>query len=97
MCNSLRLAFGVFAALLAVACEATSKGARTAGEATEVANEYMAENLPQVRLQRQQVETIDMGDRWRVSYVVPEGGTGGPIILLVDKRSGEVVDGEITQ
>jgi len=45
------------------------------------------------------IDAIDMGDRWRLSYgdLPGHGGTGGGIIAVVNKRSGEVVHYETTQ
>jgi hypothetical protein len=46
---------------------------------------------------RQMTEAIDMGDRWRLSYDFPGGGTGGPLIVVVNKRTGKIVHTETQQ
>jgi hypothetical protein len=43
------------------------------------------------------VEAMDMGDRWRLSYEAPDGSFGGPLIMVVNKRSDEVVHVETEQ
>lgn len=86
--------FGFFAgiALLASGCTAS---ANSADAATEVANAYLKDrNQGQGRVI---ASRIDMGDRWRLSYELPEGSTGGPIIVVVNKRRGEVVHAETEQ
>ena len=80
---------------LASGCDDRPPDATTARGAVAIANAYMADNLPQVDLNRRKISASDLGDKWQVTYDLPEGGTGGPIIFLVDKRRAEVVDGEI--
>ena len=94
---ALRASLYALVILLSVGCEDRTRGAETANEATEVTNAHMGEDLPQVALSDMVIETLDMGDRWRVSYSVPGGGTGGPIIFVVNKRSGEIVHMETEQ
>ena len=67
----------------------------SANEAIEVANAQLA-TMP-IDASRRTVEAVDMGDRWRLSYEAEEGSTGGPIIVVVNKRSGEVVHIETEQ
>lgn len=93
----LRVCLYALALTLASGCHDRPSDATTASRAVAVANAYMADKLPQVDLSRRQISTSDLGDKWRITYHLPEGGTGGPIIFLVDKRRAEVVDGEITQ
>lgn len=69
----------------------------TAPEAKEIADRWMTDNLPQVRLNRLRAETSDMGKAWRVDYRAPEGGTGGVLVLIIDKRTGEIVGGRMDQ
>jgi hypothetical protein len=38
------------------------------------------------------IETADLNDRWRVTYRLPYGGTGGPIVFEVNKQSGTIVN-----
>lgn len=38
-----------------------------------------------------------MGKAWRVDYRAPEGGTGGVLVLIIDKRTGEIVGGKMDQ
>src|SRR5690242_7436577 len=71
--------------------------AATRAQAIAVGDAWLAAR-PQFR-RPPVVDSIDMGDRWRLSYGYPkgEGGTGGPIIIVVKKRSGEVVHMETEQ
>lgn len=78
-------------------CQKRGTEAVTADQATQIANAYLTENHPQVSLQNLRVEKADMEDRWRLSYEYPEGGTGGPIIVVVNKKTGEVVHSETQQ
>jgi hypothetical protein len=70
----------------------------TENEAIETANAYLS-NM-QFSLDAnyiEEIEAIDMGDRWRLAYKRPEGSTGGPVIVVVNKRRGEVVHMETQQ
>ena len=67
----------------------------SANEAAEVANAQLATTL--LGAEHRTVEAIDMGDRWRLSYNLEEGSTGGPIIVVVNKRTGEIVHVETEQ
>lgn len=67
----------------------------TANEATDISNAYLA-NM-QFATDTNNIEAIDMGDRWRVAYNHPEGSTGGPVIVVVRKKNGEVVHMETEQ
>lgn len=82
--------------LILSACQCSSEQVTTR-EATDVANGFMTEHLPQVPLGVLRIETVDFGDKWRVIYRFSEGSTGGPIIIDVNKRSGEIVYEEIGQ
>jgi hypothetical protein len=67
----------------------------TASQANSVARAYLKEmSIEDGRLT---VESIDMGDRWRLLYNRPEGSTGAPIIVVVNKKSGKVVHMETEQ
>lgn len=80
--------------LTLIACE-KQDGTVTSAEAVEIANDHMAEVLPQVAdaLPRLDIETQEIGEVWRVTYTPSEGGTGGPLIVEVEKNSGAVVTG----
>ena len=71
-------------------------GAATRAQAIAAADNYLAARHMQTR---SVIHVIDMGDRWRLSYEdrPGEGGTGGPILIVVNKRSGEVVHIETEQ
>jgi hypothetical protein len=84
------------ASLLLIATGCQDRGV-SADQAVEVANGFMTETLPQVSLGGKKIETIEDGKRWRVSYSLPDGGTGGPILVFVDKKSGKVVDSRMDQ
>ena len=83
--------------LFATSCGSWSGEIDSADEAVEVANGFMAENLPQVDLSEMVIETRDLGDRWQVAYDMPGGSTGGPAIFVIEKRSGEIAHVEIGQ
>jgi hypothetical protein len=72
-------------------------GDRAASEsqALAIGNSYLAANNPRGTPEWTAIQAIDMGNRWRLSY--NHGGTGGPFIVVVNKRSGEVVHFETEQ
>ena len=70
----------------------------TAPEAKEIGDRFLTENLPQLRLKNWRAETSDMGTAWRVDYrYQPEGGTGGVLVLIIDKQTGDIVGGRMDQ
>ena len=71
------------------ACEGTGGENMTAGEASDIANAQMAEELPQVSLNMLRIETQNLNTVWRVGYHAPEGSAGGPIIIDINKESGK--------
>jgi hypothetical protein len=79
--------------LLLTGCSNPQGNAATAEQAMAVADRYWAENLPQMDVRRLEKKTEDLGDKWRVTYAVPGGSTGGPWSLNVDKKSGKIVGG----
>lgn len=83
--------------LLLLSCQGPPQEGVTAEGARKATNEHMSEHLPQVDLSERTIVTVDLGDRWRVSYDFPGGATGGPIVLEVSKQSGEVVNGVVDQ
>jgi hypothetical protein len=100
----MRHAFAL-AILLLTACQnsnrnqnAPATGATTRAQAIAVADAWL-DAQPGTLPPPPQIYSIDMGDRWRLSYGYPpgQGGTGGPIIVVVNKRSGEVVHSETEQ
>lgn len=78
----------IFALTLA-ACQGRSEYNMTASEATDVANGHLGEVLPQVSLNMLNSETEDLNGKWRVSYRPPEGSTGVPLVIEVNKQSGD--------
>ena len=73
------------------ACSRASESVITRDDAINITNEQLAGDTPQVGLEIFTIETSETKDRWRVTYDVPEGSTGTPIIFEVDKNSGEIV------
>ena len=71
----------------------THEAAPTANDAIAAADAFLA-TVPLRRYGPPSV--IDMRDRWRLLYD-GGGGTGGPILVVVNKRSGEVVHYETEQ
>lgn len=90
---SRRAPLSVLALLLLLGCHSRTGGAGTAEQATAIADRYWAEKLPQTDVGSLKKKTEDLGDRWRVTYAVPGGSTGGPWSLDVDKESGRIVGG----
>jgi hypothetical protein len=91
------IVIAAFPALLSSGCTNSSVSgnrAETENQAIAVANEYLS-NRPLT--DEMTIEAVDMGNRWRLSYDHPDGGTGGPIIVVVNKRTGEVVHAETEQ
>ena len=82
-------------AVLAFLLTACQHRAETANEAIQIANAEL-EDMP-LGLHLRTVEAIDMGDRWRLSYKLPRGSTGGPIVVIVMKHTGEVIHIETQQ
>ena len=37
------------------------------------------------------IRANDLGDRWQLVFDISQGGTGGPAVIVVNKRSGEIV------
>jgi hypothetical protein len=81
----------LLALLLSAACNNQPTSAPTAAEAIRVTNLYLAANSPQTRPGDYAIETEDLGDRWRVTYRLAEGGTGGISTFEVDKSSARIV------
>lgn len=66
--------------------------AMTAAEATEIANGEIARVLPQMEPSSRTIRTDDAGGRWGVTYASPDDeNAGGPVIVDVDKRTGQAV------
>lgn len=81
------------ALLVLASCNNPAGDAARAEQAMAIADRYWLENLPQMDVRRLEKKTEDLGDRWRVTYAVPGGSTGGPWSLDVDKKSGKIVGG----
>lgn len=81
----------LMALLLSAGCQNQPTSAASAAEAVRVTNLYRASNWPQSRASDYTIETVDLGDRWRVTYHLAEGGTGGVSTFEVDKRSARIV------
>jgi len=79
----------VLALAFLAGCQGPPSQNMTASEAADMANAELAQVLPQVSLSRQRIETEDLNGKWRVSYHAPEGSTGGPLVIDVDKQSRE--------
>ena len=75
--------------LLFAGCGQSATSARTAEDAVQITNRSRAENFPSAGPAR--VSTQDLGDRWWVTYVRLEGGTGGVATYEVDKASGNIL------
>ena len=63
-------------------------------DAVRAANAFLA-TVP-IRTNGRPVSIIDMRNRWRLVYD-DNRGTGGPVIVVVNKQSGEVVHYETDQ
>lgn len=63
----------------------------TANQAIEISRSYLAQTYPQAPLDKLEVKVVDLRKTWQVTYADPGEGTGGPIIVVVDKRSRKVV------
>lgn len=87
----------LLAALALWSCQAPPPNAMTAEDAVRVANDYRSRHWPRARTSGISIETADLGDRWRVTYFLTEGGTGGLSNVEVDKRSARIVRTESFQ
>ena len=83
----------ILAAFMIAGCHNASDAPVPASEAIRRANADFTDTLPQVPLEMMTVEARDEGDHWRVIYRPPEGSTGDPLSIIVDKHSGTVVQG----
>ncbi len=72
-----------------IGCQGGADQIMTASEAADVANDVVGEELPQLTLNMLRIETEDLDGKWRVSYHAPEGSTGGPLVVDINKQSGE--------
>ena len=81
----------VAATFLMLACGPSSKGAPTPKDAIQITNAQMAKDSPQIGLHEFIINTSDLSDRWEVTYDVPGGSTGTPIVFEVDKKSAKIV------
>jgi myosin-crossreactive antigen len=86
--------YPLLAACLIFAGCGKPKGDITAEKAVEITNASWTEHVPQMKLERFATRVEDLGDRWRVTYRIAEGSTGGPWIFIVSKKSGEIVSSE---
>jgi hypothetical protein len=87
----LRIRSFALAISLAVACQGCDKGAVTEKKAIEVTKAQMTKELPQVDLRIFVIEAEDLGSKWQVTYEIPGGSTGTPVVFEVDKNSGKIV------
>lgn len=88
---------GMLSHWLANSPHSTQIRVRSANEAIRIGNRHLAGRMSPAILDMQRIEALDMGDRWRLAYIAPEGSTGGPIIIVINKRSGEIVHEETEQ
>ena len=64
--------------------------AMTAGEAIEIANLEIALALPQMEEGGRTIRTDEADGKWHVTYASPgDADAGGPVIVEVDKRTGQ--------
>ncbi len=79
-------------ALFVVAgCQDRGSHGATGEEAVTITNAQLTADTPQIDLGTFTIQTADMGDRWRVTYDIPGGSTGTPVIFDVDKKSRKIV------
>jgi hypothetical protein len=77
--------------LLLGACQDRAPDPSTPQGAIEITNDLFASELPQVHLSNFTITSIDLGTRWRIVYEAPEGSTGGPWMVEVEKSTGNIV------
>jgi hypothetical protein len=75
------------ALLLLAGCQ---DGAETSGEAVRKGNAYLARN-GHAEVNGIAVRMIDMGETWRLSYWDPEDDSVPAMIVVVNKKAGNVV------
>lgn len=81
----------LLALVVSAACHNRPTSAATAAEAVRVTDLLRAERAPQIPSIDYAAETADLGDRWRVTYHLAEGGTGGVATYEVDKRTARII------
>ena len=77
--------------LIAVSCGV--ERSITAADAQNTADAHSREQLPQVNWDKLTRQTEDRGAVWRIVYMPPPGSTGDPLIVEVNKRTGEITKG----
>lgn len=66
-------------------------------QAISAAQNYIRSNISQTPLDMLTPSARKDGGNWRVSFEPPQDSTGGPIVLVVDGNTGNVVDGSMEQ
>jgi len=69
----------------------------TAAEAKDITDQWWREHYSASPDSRLIAATVDLGDKWRVSYAPDRNGAGGQTTVVVDKRSRKIVQAHGTQ
>jgi hypothetical protein len=94
MKGSYSLALFSMAVLSACQASDTRADANSERDAIEISNTFLAGN--HLLMNDVEIEAVDMGNRWRLSYRPRRIGTGGLVVVVVNKN-GEVVHAEASQ
>lgn len=93
--RALPLAITAVSVMIA-ACHSRPDQAVTAADAMDIANKQLVQgDQPPLNLSRYRVSVRGHPDRWEVIH--SSDGTGGPIVTEIDKRTGQVLGGRVSQ
>jgi hypothetical protein len=84
----------LFALFLLAACQ---REPMTAAEAKDITDEWWKGHYSASPDSRLIVTTVDLGDKWRVTYAPDRNGAGGETAVVVDKLSRKIVQAHGTQ
>ena len=82
----------MFGLVFPAGCQTQDDSSINEVEAVARANAYISRTLPQVPLRRLRIVTNELETEWRVSYHPPYDATGGPMVLLIDKKTRAITD-----
>lgn len=71
-------------------CRARQQEPVTREEAMRIVAEWWKLHLPQVKVERLDICTSNLGSKWRLRYDTPGGSTGGPFDFEVDRISRKI-------
>lgn len=94
-----RYTLALFSGLALVACMSLRAEQMTAKEkeALRIGEKYISVHYTDFDQRNKDIVIKDAGDRWEVTYELPEDMIGGAPVVIIDKRTMEVVNSFRTQ